>query len=87
MTAESAQPGKTSNVTRPFPILWVGSGDETKFLVKSHWRGSTIFESRSSSTAAITEMFYREKCKFVRCSRTFFLPLSRGMIYLYHHNL
>ena len=29
MTAESAQPIKASNVTRPFPILWVGSGDET----------------------------------------------------------
>ena len=26
MTAESAQP---RNVTRPFPVLWVGSGDET----------------------------------------------------------
>ena len=26
MTAESAQP---SNVTKPFPVLWVGSGDET----------------------------------------------------------
>ena len=30
MTAESAQPGKASNVTRPFPVLWVGSGDETR---------------------------------------------------------
>ena len=27
--ADSAQPRKASNVTRPFPILWVGSGDET----------------------------------------------------------
>ena len=27
--AESAQPRKASNVTRPFPVLWVGSGDET----------------------------------------------------------
>ena len=26
--ADSAQPRKASNVTRPFPILWVGSGDE-----------------------------------------------------------
>ena len=29
MTAESAQPRKASNVTIPFPVLWVGSGDET----------------------------------------------------------
>ena len=29
MNADSAQPRKASNVTRPFPILWVGSGDET----------------------------------------------------------
>ena len=29
MTADTAQPRKRSNVTRPFPILWVGSGDET----------------------------------------------------------
>ena len=29
MTAESAQPRKASNVTTPFPVLWVGSGDET----------------------------------------------------------
>ena len=29
MTAESAQPRKASNVTRPFPVLWVGSGDKT----------------------------------------------------------
>ena len=29
MTAESAQPRKHSNVTRPFPSQWVGSGDET----------------------------------------------------------
>ena len=28
--ADSAQPRKARNVTRPFPILWVGSGDETK---------------------------------------------------------
>ena len=27
--ADSAQPRKASNVTRPFPTLWVGSGDET----------------------------------------------------------
>ena len=32
--ADSAQPRKASNVTRPFPILWVGSGDETKFLAE-----------------------------------------------------
>ena len=29
MTADTAQPRKRLNVTRPFPILWVGSGDET----------------------------------------------------------
>ena len=29
MTADTAQPRKRSNVTRPFPILWVESGDET----------------------------------------------------------
>ena len=29
MTAESAQPRKARNVTIPFPVLWVGSGDET----------------------------------------------------------
>ena len=28
--ADSAQPRNCSNVTRPFPILWVGSGDETR---------------------------------------------------------
>ena len=28
--ADSAQPRKASNVTRPYPILWVGSGDETR---------------------------------------------------------
>ena len=28
--ADSAEPRKASNVTRPFPILWVGSGDETR---------------------------------------------------------
>ena len=28
-SADTAQPRKHSNVTRPFPILWVGSGDET----------------------------------------------------------
>ena len=31
-SADTAQPRKRSNVTRPFPILWVGSGDETKLL-------------------------------------------------------
>ena len=35
--ADSAQPRKTSNVTRLFPVLWVGSGDETTpFLVCAH---------------------------------------------------
>ena len=29
MTAESAQSRKAGYVTRAFPILWVGSGDET----------------------------------------------------------
>ena len=29
MNADSARPRKASNVTGPFPILWVGSGDET----------------------------------------------------------
>ena len=29
VNADSAQPRKASNVTRPFPILWLGSGDET----------------------------------------------------------
>ena len=29
MNAESAQPRNRSNVTRPFPIVWVWSGDET----------------------------------------------------------
>ena len=29
MTAESAQPRKASNVTRPFPHRWVRSGDDT----------------------------------------------------------
>ena len=28
--AELAQPREANNVTRPFPILWVGSGDETR---------------------------------------------------------
>ena len=28
--ADSAQPRKASNVTRPFPVSWVGSGDETR---------------------------------------------------------
>ena len=32
MTADSAQPRK---VTKPFPILWVGSGDETDVLLAS----------------------------------------------------
>ena len=27
--ADSAHAREASNVTRPFPILWVGSGDET----------------------------------------------------------
>ena len=27
--ADSAQPIEASNVTRPFSVLWVGSGDET----------------------------------------------------------
>ena len=31
--AESAQPRKASNVTRPFPVLWVGSGDETTYIL------------------------------------------------------
>ena len=37
MTAESAQPRKASNVTRHFPVLWVGSGDETsqKWIAKT----------------------------------------------------
>ena len=30
--ADSAHPRKASIVTRPFPILWVGSGDETRSL-------------------------------------------------------
>ena len=30
--AESAQPRKASNVTRPFPIIWVRSGDEIRQL-------------------------------------------------------
>ena len=31
MTADTAQPRKHSNVTRPFPILWVWSGDKTRW--------------------------------------------------------
>ena len=34
-TAHSAQPRNRSNVTRPFPILWVGSGYETSLLLAS----------------------------------------------------
>ena len=30
VNAESAQPKNCLNVTRHFPILWVGSGDETR---------------------------------------------------------
>ena len=41
MTAESAQPGKASNVTRPF--LWVGSGDETRL------QSGAIFHSPTHS--------------------------------------
>ena len=32
MTADTAQPRKRSNVTRPFPVLWVGSGNETSYI-------------------------------------------------------
>ena len=35
MTAGSAQPRKASNVTRPFPVLWVGSGDKTMYYSES----------------------------------------------------
>ena len=39
MTVESAQPRKASNVTRPFPVLWVGSWDETNGPeVCARWR-------------------------------------------------
>ena len=49
VNADSAQPRKARNVTRPFPILWEGSGDETSFY-SSHcmlmrgrtWAGQII---------------------------------------------
>ena len=43
--ADSAQPRKASNVTRPFPILWVGSGDETRGVVASERKPSPFMRS------------------------------------------
>ena len=45
MTADTAQPRKRSNVTRPFPVLWVGSGDETMLIQKSCERLQTLFRA------------------------------------------
>ena len=42
MNADSAQPRKASNVTRPFPILWVGSGDETSSLLALGYGHKTL---------------------------------------------
>ena len=38
--ADSAQPRKASNVTRPFLILWVGSGNET--IIQATWFRSLV---------------------------------------------
>ena len=37
-SADTAQPRKRSNVTRPFPILWVGSGDRLHLFPDPHMR-------------------------------------------------
>ena len=57
--AESAQPRKVSNVTRPFLILWVGSGDETMYYIATNFNFFIILMIYKSTEFCYTLVWHR----------------------------